>query len=73
MSKKLASFMAIAAAGLLSLPTLAQERVIEKVAQSGRTTIKSTPVLNAGSMLKANMLIQAIEKGEADKAEFEKI
>ncbi|MDY6130166.1 MAG: choice-of-anchor J domain-containing protein, partial [Prevotella sp.] len=73
MSKKLTSFMVIAAAGLLSLPIQAQERVAGKVAPNGRNTIKSATLLNVGDMLKKNMLIQAIEKREADKAEFEKM
>ncbi|MDD7257814.1 MAG: choice-of-anchor J domain-containing protein, partial [Prevotellaceae bacterium] len=73
MSKKLTSLMVIAAAGLLSLPIQAQERVFRKVAPNREATVKTTTLLNASGVLEKNMLIQAIEKGEVEKAEFEKM
>ncbi|MDD7317812.1 MAG: choice-of-anchor J domain-containing protein [Prevotella sp.] len=74
MSKKLKSLMVIAAAGLLSLPTQAQNRVPVKATPNAGNTIQ-TPAsrLNFSNLSKENVLIKAIEAGITDKTELEKI
>ncbi|MDD7318622.1 MAG: choice-of-anchor J domain-containing protein [Prevotella sp.] len=74
MSKKLTSLMVIAAAGLLTLPAMAQTRGPVKAAQNLGTTMKTTTSrVNYGNLAKDNVLIKALEAGVTDRAELERI